>query len=35
MKDMITLQSQIRGNESELQGSAAHTAGVIRNNSKE
>lgn len=35
MKDMITLQSQIRGNEAELQGSAAHTAGVIRNNSKE
>lgn len=34
MKDMITLQTQMRGNESELKGSSAQTAGVIHNNSK-
>jgi hypothetical protein len=30
MKDMITLQSQLRGNEHELQGSSAQTAGILR-----
>lgn len=34
MKDMITLQTQIRGNEFELRGSSAQTAGVIRERPK-
>lgn len=34
MKDMITLQSQLRGNEQFLQGSSAHTAGEVRNNKR-
>lgn len=34
MKDMITLQSQMRGNESDLRGSAAQTAGIIHEKGK-
>lgn len=34
MKDMITLQSQLRGNESELHGSTAQTAGIKREGQK-
>lgn len=35
MKDMISLQSHLRGNESELGGSSAQTAGVVYEKSKQ
>ncbi len=34
MKDMITLQMQLRGNEHDLQGSSAHTGGALHDNSR-
>lgn len=34
MKDMITLQTQMRGNESELRGSTAQTAGIMHERAK-
>lgn len=35
LKDMITLQAKMRGNENDLRGSAAQTAGVIKPSSQE